>query len=153
MGDLLEPGTRAPTFEGRNQDGAAIRLRDFAGQTVVLYFYPEDDTPGCTRESCAFRDDMDAFRQQGAVVFGISTQDEASHEAFRSKYGLPFDLVADPEKRITRTYRALGLFGVAKRVTYVIGPDGTILASFRRVDPRSHSQEALRIITEVSRKP
>lgn len=148
MGDLLEPSTAAPDFEGTNQDGLPVRLRDLRGRPVVLYFYPEDDTPGCTREACAFRDDLDAFRTAGAVVLGISVQDEASHRAFRAKYGLNFDLVADPDKGITRAYNALGLFGVAKRVTYVIGPDGTILAAYRRIDPKAHSKQALRILSE-----
>ena len=149
MADLLEAGTEAPDFEGVTQDGRSIRLRDFDGRAVVLYFYPEDDTPGCTREACAFRDDLGAFKDVGAEVLGVSVQDATSHHAFREKYGLTFDLVADPDKRIARTYNALGLFGVAKRVTYVIGPDRTILAAYRRVDPGSHSKEALRILSEM----
>lgn len=153
MADLLEPGTPAPDFEGTNQDGAPIRLRDFKGRSVVLYFYPEDDTPGCTREACAFRDDIQAFQASGAVVLGISVQDEASHRSFRGKYHLTFDLVADPAKRITQAYNALSLFGLAKRVTYVVGPDGKILAAYRRVDPKTHSKEALRILSEARGKP
>ncbi len=153
MGDLLQPGTRAPDFEGTNQDGVPIRLRDFQGKPVVLFFYPEDDTAGCTREACAFRDDTTAFREIGAVVLGVSVQGEASHRAFREKHHLTFDLVADPDKRITRAYNALGLFGVAKRVTYVIGPDGTIRSAYRTVDPKGHSQEALRILAEARGKP
>ncbi len=149
MGDLLQPGTRAPDFEGTNQDGVRIRLRDFQGKPVVLFFYPEDDTAGCRREACAFRDDTAAFRAAGAVVLGISVQDETSHRAFREKYGLTFDLVADPDKRITRAYNALGFLGVAKRVTYIIGADGIVLSAYRTVDPKSHSQEALRILSEV----
>ena len=138
MGDLLQPGTRAPDFEGTNQDGVPIHLRDFLGKPVVLFFYPEDDTA--------------AFRAAGAVVLGISVQDETSHRAFREKYQLPFDLVADPDKRITRAYNALGFLGVAKRVTYIVGPDGTILSAYRTVDPKSHSQEALRILSEVRQR-
>ena len=146
MADLLERGTPAPDFEGTNQDGVPIRLRDFRGKPVVLFFYPEDDTAGCTREACAFRDDTADFRTAGAVVLGVSVQDEASHRAFREKYDLTFDLVADPDKRITQAYNALGFLGVAKRVTYVIGPDGIILSAYRTVDPKGHSQEALRIL-------
>src|SRR2546422_9634508 len=96
---------------------------------------------------------MAAFRAIGAVVLGVSVQGEASHRAFREKYHLTFDLVADPDKRITQAYNALGFLGVAKRVTYVIGPDGIILAAYRTVDPKSNSQEALRILREVARKP
>src|SRR5213594_1293543 len=152
MGDLLQPGTRAPDFEGTNQDGVPIHFRDFQGKPVVLFFYPEDDTAGCTREACAFRDDTAAFRAAGAVVLGISVQDETSHRAFREKYRLPFDLVADPEKRIAGAFRAVAIHGLAKRVTYVIGPDGRILAGYRRLDPKSHSREALRILSGVRRR-
>src|SRR6266508_3078927 len=102
MADLLEPGTEAPDFQGVTQDGRSIRLRDFDGRTVVLYFYPEDDTPGCTRKACAFRDDLSAFKEAGAEVLGVSVQDATSHLAFREKYRLTFDLVA------IRTSESLG---------------------------------------------
>jgi peroxiredoxin Q/BCP len=151
MADLLEPGTVAPDFEGTNQNGNPVRLRDFRGKGVVLYFYPQDDTIGCTREACAFRDDLASFREIGAVVLGVSTQDEASHQRFRAKYGLPFDLIADPTRTIATTYRAVAFHGLAKRVTYVIGPDGRILASYRRFDPKSHSKEALRVLKGAQR--
>ena len=146
MADLLEPGTVAPDFEGRNQDGIPVRLRDLRGGSVVLYFYPQDETLGCTREACAFRDDLEAFLEKGAVVLGVSTQDEASHKRFREKNGLPFDLIADPERTIAAAFQAVAFHGLAKRVTYVIGPDGRILAAYRRIDPKSHSKEALRIL-------
>ncbi len=122
-------------------------MSDFGGRPVVLYFYPEDDTPGCTREACAFQDDLGALREAGAEVLGVSVQDATSHRAFRAKYGLTFDLVVDSDKRIAQAYNALGLLGVAKRVTYVIGPDRKILAAYRRIDPGSHSKEALRILS------
>jgi peroxiredoxin Q/BCP len=147
MVDLLEPGSMAPDFEGRNQDGVPVRLRDLRGRSVVLYFYPRDDTVGCTREACAFRDDLQSFREAGAVILGVSSQDEESHVAFRDRYRLPFDLIADPERRIASAFRAVAFRGMAKRVTYVIGPDGRILAAFRRIDPKSHSKEALRILS------
>jgi peroxiredoxin Q/BCP len=149
VAEFLEPGSPAPPFEARDQDGAVVRLADLRGRPVVLYFYPEDDTPGCTREACAFRDDLEAFRGRGAVVLGVSTQDAASHRVFRDRYGLTFPLLADPDKRITRAYGALGLLGLAKRVTYVIGPDGRIVAAFRRMDPKTHSEEALRILADL----
>jgi len=150
MADLLVPGTPAPDFEARDQDGHTFRLRDSRGRPVVLYFYPEDDTPGCTREACAFRDDLARFEATGAMVLGVSTQDESSHRAFRERHGLTFPLLADTDKAICRAYGALGFLGVAKRVTYVIGPDGTILAAFRRLDPKSHSAEALRVLSSIS---
>ena len=146
MSDLLEPGTQAPDFGGTNQDGLPIRLGDFRGKAVVLYFYPEDDTLGCTRESCAFRDDSDAFREKGAVVLGISVQGESSHRAFRDKYHLPFDLVADPDKRITRAYNALGPLGLAKRVTYIIGPDGKVKNVFPKANTSTFAADVLALL-------
>ena len=152
MADLLEPGSVAPDFEGTNQDGARVRLRDLRGRPVVLYFYPQDDTLGCTREACAFRDDTEAFREAGAVVLGVSVQGESSHREFRDKYRLSFDLVADPDRQITAAFRAVAIHGLAKRVTYVIGPDGRILAAYRRLDPKSHSKEALRVLSGVRKR-
>jgi len=150
MAGLLPSGAVAPDFESTDQDGRPVRLRDFAGRPVVLYFYPEDDTPGCTREACAFRDSLGDFAARGAVVLGVSTQDAASHRAFRDRYGLNFPLLADPEKKITRAYNTLGILGVAKRVTYVIGPDGRIIDAFRRLDPKRHSHEALRVLDALT---
>src|SRR5207245_7354323 len=98
------------------------------------------------REACAFRDDTDAFREAGAVVLGVSVQGESSHREFREKYRLSFDLVADPDRQITAAFRAVAIHGLAKRVTYVIGPDGRILAAYRRLDPKSHSREDLRVL-------
>ena len=152
VADLLETGSLAPDFEAKNQDGVPIRLRNLRGRSVVLYFYPQDDTLGCTREACAFRDDTQAFLEAGAVVLGVSTQDEASHREFRDKYRLTFDLVADPNRQITAAFHAVAIHGLAKRVTYVIGPDGRILAAYRTLDPKSHSKEALRVLSGVQRR-
>src|SRR5438046_9397645 len=137
----------------REQPGRCARpAPGLAGQERRPLLLPGDDTLGCTREACAFREDTDAFRDVGAVVLGVSVQDEASHRAFREKYRLSFDLVADPERRIAGAFRAVATHGLAKRVTYVIGPDGRILAGYRRLDPKSHSREALRILSEVRRR-
>src|SRR2546423_3521125 len=122
MANLLEPGSLAPDFEGTNQDGIPVRLRDLRGRPVVLYFYPQDDTLGCTREACAFRDDTEAFREAGAVVLGVSVQDESSHREVRDKYRLSFDLVADPGRPITPALPAGPIHRPAKRGTCVIGP-------------------------------
>lgn len=148
MPDVLPEGSKAPEFEGRDQDGHPIRLADFAGRPLVLYFYPADMTYGCTKEACSFRDEQELFRSVGAAVVGVSVQDEASHREFRAKERLNFPLVADTDKAITRAYQALSFIGVAKRVTYVIGPDGTILLSLNSMNPKPHSQEALRVVTE-----
>ncbi len=148
MSDILAPGTKAPEFSGVDQDGHPVRLSDFAGRPVVLYFYPADMTTGCTMEACAFRDERDQFQAEGAAVLGVSTQDEASHREFRAKHNLNFPLVADPSKEICRTYNALGLLGVAKRVTYVIGPDGTIVDAFKSINPKPHVARALAVVRE-----
>ncbi len=148
MADILAPGTRAPDFSGIDQDGRPIRLADFVGRPVVLYFYPADMTTGCTMEACAFRDEHDEFQDLGAVVLGVSTQDEASHREFRGKHNLNFPLIADHSKEICRTYNALGLLGVAKRVTYVIGPDGMIVDAFKSINPKPHVERALRVVRE-----
>ncbi len=148
MTDILAPGTKAPEFAGVDQDGKTIRLSDFAGRPVVLYFYPADMTMGCTMEACAFRDEQDKFQAHGAAVLGVSVQDTTSHQEFRAKHNLNFPLVADPEKEICRAYNALGLLGMAKRVTYVIGPDGTIVDSFKSMNPKPHVERALRVVAE-----
>ncbi len=148
MADILAPGTKAPDFRGVDQDGNPIRLADYAGRPVVLYFYPADMTTGCTMEACAFRDEQGEFQELGAVVLGVSTQDEASHREFRGKHNLNFPLIADPSKEICRAYNALGLLGVAKRVTYVIGPDGVIVDAFKSINPKPHVERALRVVRE-----
>jgi peroxiredoxin Q/BCP len=148
MTEILDPGTKAPDFSGVDQDGNPIRLADFAGRPVVLYFYPADMTAGCTAEACAFRDERDEFQSLGAVVLGVSVQDGASHREFRAKNHLNFPLVADPSKEISRAYHALGLLGVAKRVTYVIDPEGTIVDAFKSINPKPHVERALRVLRE-----
>ncbi len=148
MVDILTPGTKAPDFSGVDQDGKPLRLSDFAGRPVVLYFYPADMTTGCTMEACAFRDEQDQFQAAGAVVLGVSVQDGASHREFRDKHGLNFPLIPDPTKEICRSYNAVGLLGMAKRVTYVIGPDGTIVDAFKSINPKPHVARALQAVRE-----
>lgn len=148
MADLIAPGARAPDFATVDQDGNPVRLHDFAGRPVVLYFYPADMTTGCTMEACTFRDELDEFRGLDAAVLGVSVQDAETHRKFRAKHGLTFPLLVDPDKEITRTYGALGLFGVAKRVTYVIGPDGSIVDVFHSMNPKPHVERALRVLRE-----
>ncbi len=148
MPDILDPGTKAPEFAGVDQDGRSVRLADYAGRPVVLYFYPADMTTGCTMEACAFRDQQDDFQALGAAVLGVSTQDAASHREFRAKHNLNFPLIADSTKDICRSYNALGLLGMAKRVTYVIAPDGTIVDAFKSMNPKPHVARALQVLRE-----
>ena len=100
---MLKEGDKAPDFTSKDQDGNPVKLSDYAGKKVVLYFYPKDDTPGCTKEACSFRDADDIYREKGIKVFGVSTDDEKSHQKYISKYKLPFDLLEDTDKNIVES--------------------------------------------------
>lgn len=138
----------APDFTLSDQDGAELTLSSLRGQWVVVYFYPKDDTPGCTAESCAFRDAHESFTDAGVRVLGISSDDVASHRAFADKHRLPFTLLADTDGAVRRAYgvpRTLGL--LPGRVTYVIDPDGIVRSVFSsQFKPRKHIDEALATI-------
>lgn len=139
-------GTAAPDFRLQDQNGDWHELSQYRGQWVALYFYPKDDTPGCTTEACSFRDNIFAFRERDAVILGVSLDDVESHEAFAEKYSLPFSLLSDTEAEVAERYgvvRNLGVMKLAKRETFLIRPDGTIAKHYERVDPDSHSQEIL----------
>lgn len=145
---MLRPGARpaegsvAPDFALRDQDGRTHRLGDYAGRWLVLYFYPRDDTPGCTREACRFRDDIGLFGGLGAAVVGVSVDDVDSHSAFARRHALPFPLLSDPGGRAAAAYGSLlnlGLAKFARRHTFIIGPDGRIAARFDRVEPARHA--------------
>ena len=136
----IDEGKKAPAFSLPDQDGKTVSLKDFAGKDVVVYFYPKDDTPGCTKEACGFRDDWKAFQKAGIVVLGVSGDGAASHQKFRAKYKLPFTLLSDPDKKTMTTYGAFGekmMYG--KKVTGVIrstvwiGPDGKVKKHWKRV--------------------
>jgi peroxiredoxin Q/BCP len=137
---LLEPGEKAPAFALTDAAGRKVSLRDFAGKHVILYFYPQDDTPGCTKEACGFRDAWDDLRELGAVVLGVSADDADSHERFAAKYRLPFTLLSDPDRAVMRAYGAYGektlygrkVVGVI-RSTVWIGPDGRVRRHWARV--------------------
>lgn len=140
------PGAPAPAFELLDQQGDVHRLEDYAGKWVVLYFYPKADTPGCTTEACAFRDNIFAFRALGAEIVGISLDDVASQKEFAEKYSLPFTLLSDAGGGVAEAYGVLRNFGVmklAKRETFIIAPDGTIARHYDDVDPDTHSAEVL----------
>ena len=129
---MLRPGTPAPQFTATLDDGSTFDLASYRGaKNVVLYFYPKDFTAGCTKEACAFRDDYSEITRHNAVLVGVSSDDEASHGAFREKHRLPFPLIADPGREIIGLYDARGLLGMTARVTYVVDTAGIVRAAFR----------------------
>lgn len=135
-----------PEFEALATGGVKFTPQAYAGQTVVLYFYPKDNTPGCTTQACEFRDNIFAFRKAGAVILGISVDDVESHKAFAEEHGLPFPLLADANKEVAKEYGVLRSFGameVASRQTFIIDPQGRIVKHYPNVDPKGHSQEVL----------
>lgn len=149
----LKEGDPAPTFTAATSGGGKLSLADFKGQNVILYFYPRDDTPGCTKEACAFRDDFAAFKKKGAVVLGVSPDSVKSHDKFVTKFQLPFTLLADEDKSIVQAYGVWGekVFMGRKylgthRVTFLIGPNGIIKKIWPKVKPEEHAAEVLAAI-------
>ncbi len=138
----LAVGTVAPDFTVKDTNGNTVKLSDFKGKTVVLYFYPKDDTPGCTKEAQGFRDSYPEYQGKDMVVLGVSTDDEASHQKFTEKYGLPFQLLADVDGAITKAYDVDG-GGYAKRVTYIIDAESKISQVFDKVNTSTHAQDIL----------
>ena len=142
---VLDAGTQAPSFELTDQHGDVHRLSDYRGQTIVLYFYPKDDTPGCTKEACSFRDAYQDFRETGVEIFGISPDSEKSHKKFVEKFDLPFILLSDPDHTVCDAY---GVWGLKKymgreyegvyRTTFIVGPEGEIQRVFENVQPSEH---------------
>jgi peroxiredoxin Q/BCP len=149
----LKEGAVAPVFSGKDQDGKTVGLEDFKGKKVILYFYPKDDTPGCTAEACNLRDNYESLLSRGFAIIGVSPDNEKSHTKFRSKYDLPFSLIADPEARIIKAYGAWGekkMYGKSYmgvlRTTYVIDEKGKILKTITKVDTGDHTRQ---ILTEL----
>jgi peroxiredoxin Q/BCP len=140
-------GQPAPAFKLKDQDGKVHDLADYKGKWVALYFYPKDDTPGCTTQACGFRDNIFAFSKEGAVIVGISVDDVASHKEFAEKHGLPFALLADSDKAVAKRYGVLktymGVMEMARRDTFLIDPDGRIAKHYESVDPDGHSKVVL----------
>ena len=146
-------GDIAPAFSALDQNGKTVTLADFAGKTVVLYFYPKDDTPGCTREACGFRDEFAAFTNKNVVILGVSPDDPAKHTKFIAKYSLPFTLLADPEKTLCQAYdvwKEKSMYGKKSfgvvRSTFVIGPDGKITKVFNNVKVDGHIAKVLEAV-------
>jgi len=154
---LLDPGKKAPAFNLKDQDGKTRRLADYAGRPVVLYFYPKDDTPGCTKEACAFRDNLPRFKPTKAAVLGVSVLDEASKARFASKYDLPFPLLADPDHSFAEKFggwqnRSLygrTYMGIA-RTTYLIGPDGKVAKRWEKVKVDGHAEAVLEALNATA---
>lgn len=153
---MLEIGQPAPDFTLNDQDGRPVALADLRGSKVVLYFYPKDDTPGCTREACAFRDAREDYRKAGATVLGVSPDTTGSHRKFADKYALPFTLLADPEKTVCQAYgvwREKNLYGKKSmgvvRTTVLIDESGTIRRVFPRVKVDGHSAKVLEALAAM----
>ena len=149
----LKEGDKAPDFSVATNGGGHVSLSDLRGKNVVLYFYPKDNTPGCTKEACAFRDEFAAFKKKGAVVLGVSIDSPKAHDKFAEKYRLPFPLLSDADKKIVEAY---GVWGEKRfmgrkymgtyRVTFLIGPDGRIKNIWPKVKPEEHAEEVLAAI-------
>lgn len=147
-------GSAAPEFSLPDQDGRSRRLAEWRGRWVVLYFYPKDDTPGCTTEACNFRDDISRITQLGAQVVGVSIDDTASHKAFAEKYRLPFPLLADTGASVARQYGALSdwmVVKMARRYSFIIDPAGRIARVYLEVDPARHVQEIVADLKRLSK--
>ena len=151
---ILNEGSNAPDFVLMDENEQAHSLSDYRGKRIVLYFYPKDDTPGCTTEACEFRDDYDAYAEAGVVILGVSPDSPKSHKKFKEKYNLPFILLSDESHEVLEAY---GVWGTKKmygkeymgvfRTTYVIDEDGTIVKVFEKVTPKGHSEEILSVFT------
>ena len=147
---MLKEGTIAPNFTAKDANSATVRLKDQRGHKVVLYFYPKDDTPGCTKEACSFRDAFADFKKRGIEVLGVSVDSEASHKKFTAKYKLPFTLLADPDHSIADAYGVYGekkfmgrtYMGV-KRITFLIDEKGKVKKVFEKVKPDEHARDVL----------
>lgn len=152
----LGVGKTAPDFTLPDETGKKHKLSDYRGKTVVLYFYPADDTPGCTTEACDLRDDYHKYQNAGAVILGVSPDDEASHEKFKKKYKLPFTLLADKDHKVCELYGVWGeksmfgkkYFGVI-RSTFVIGADGKVASVFEKVKAKENNEKVLRALNET----
>jgi peroxiredoxin Q/BCP len=147
----VKVGDNAPDFEGPTTEGKTLGLKDFLGKkNVVLYFYPKDDTPGCTKEACSFRDNLQPIRSLGAEILGVSVDSVESHKKFSTKFSLPFPLISDKEKRIAKAYGVLRVTGTTNRVTFIIDKNGKITKIFPKVDVSKHTEEVVAAIKEIS---
>ncbi len=152
-GQMPAVGSSAPDFSLPDQNGKMVRLSDWRGRWVVLYFYPKDDTPGCTTEACSFRDDVRQLAALGAQVLGVSLDDSTSHAAFAGKYHLPFPLLADTQGSVAQSYGVLSNYLViklARRCTFLVDPQGRIARVYDSVDPARHSAEVIADLKQLA---
>lgn len=150
MSNALNVGDRAPDFEAETYGGETVKLSDvYKKGNVALYFYPKDNTPGCTKEACSIRDGMDDLKAQGVKVLGVSTDGVKAHENFRSKYDLNFPLLSDKSKNIISLYGVISAFGSAKRETFLINKDGKIVHIWTKVNTKKHADEILEKVREL----
>lgn len=154
--NMVEEGKKAPLFTLENQDGEKISLNDFKGKNVVLYFYPKDNTSGCTKEACNFRDDFPKFGKVKAVILGVSPDSVQSHKKFSEKYKLPFDLLSDEKKQVLEKYgvwKEKSMYGRkymgVERSTFVIDKTGKVMKIFRKVKVENHNDEVMKVIKEL----
>ena len=153
---MLEVGQKAPEFKLKNDEGMEVSLKDFKGKKVILYFYPKDDTPGCTKEACDFKDNQKKIANENAVVLGVSADGVDSHVKFKKKYGLPFQLLSDPDKKMLQTYdvwKEKSMYGKKymgiERSTFLISKDGTIKRIWRKVAVGGHVHEVLEAVIDL----
>lgn len=152
----LKPGDPAPIFSAKNTDGSTVSLADFRGKKLILYFYPKDDTPGCTAQACSLRDANKEIAAKGAAVLGVSTQDENSHERFTAKYRLNFPLIADTDRAVAKAYGTIGgggllsaakaMAGMADRVTFIVDEKGKIAHVINSPNTKNHAEEVLALL-------
>src|SRR3989344_4603555 len=147
---MLKIGDRAPNFELKDTNGKIVKLSKLKGKEIILYFYPKDLTPGCTTEACNFKDDFEIYKKKGVLIYGVSLDDESMHKKFTEKYNLPFPLLSDVDKKISKTYGVYGkknflgkAFMGINRTTFIINKKGFIKHIFRSVNPKDHSKEIL----------
>jgi peroxiredoxin Q/BCP len=155
----LEEGSLAPDFSLSNDNNVTIQLSNYRGRMVVLYFYPRDDTPGCTTEACSFRDNFEVYKKAGAVILGVSADKPKSHEKFREKYRLPYPLLSDPDHRVCELYHVWGRKKIMGReydgifrTTFLINEKGRIEKIFTKVKPSGHSDEVIAAIRALKEK-
>ncbi len=144
----IKEGQSFPDFTLKSDSGEEVSLSDLKGKTSIIYFYPKDDTPGCTKEACSFRDNINSFQSIGVPVFGVSVDSVESHKKFKEKYSLPFTLLSDSDKKLVTKLKIKSLIGFASRVTFILDKDGKVLKIYPKVSPDKHAEEILAFLRE-----